>query len=143
MYNSPAEDLKLCCISMKLKCLTENVLLCAVKSFARSCWSCTMNGYLYSFLLWLKTKNKNALKAIYLRLVLMTFSNARRLLAVRTVAHVRRFFKKISAGKRLLCVTEWCPAALLAERINTFFFFFFCHKEDYNVFFKGPFKEVQ
>lgn len=142
MYNSPAEDLKLCCISMKLKCLTENVLLCAVKSFARSCWSCTMNGYLHSFLLWLK-KKKNALKAIYLRLVLMTFSNARRLLAVRTVAHVRRFFKKFQRGS-VCCVSLSTALQPCCQRESEhIFFFFFCHKEDYNVFFKGPFKEVQ
>lgn len=85
-------------------------------------------------------KNKNALKAIYLRLVLMTFSNARRLLAVRTVAHVRRFFKKFQRGS-VCCVSLSAALQPCWQRESEHFFF--CHKEDYNVFFKGPFKEVQ
>lgn len=39
-----------------------------------------------------------------------------------TYRRVRKtFFFEISAGKRLLCVTDRCPAALLTERIRTHF----------------------
>lgn len=50
-------------------------------------------------------------------------ANAGRLLAVRTGADVRRYFE-ISAVKRLLCVTERCPAALLTRRVTNYYYYF-------------------
>lgn len=50
-------------------------------------------------------------------------AKAGRLLAVRTGADVRRYFE-ISAVKRLLCVTERCPAALLTRRVTHYYYYF-------------------